>query len=571
MKFILRKLKSFALPLALLTGAMIGFSFDKEDDHLFEISKNMEIFSSVYQQLNKLYVDEPQPGRLMKTGIDAMLASLDPYTVYYPEEMVEQYKYETSGEYGGIGASVRIINGQFFISDPFEGFPADKAGIKAGDILLEVNGSPCKGKTYDQVGKLLKGIPKTTVKLKIQHAADGKTEEITLAREEIKKKNVTYYGMLDNKVGYIHLEQFLENSALEVQQALLDLKQQGATSIVLDLRENPGGLLIEAVNIVNLFVDKKQLIVSMRGRVKEWDQDFQTQFDPVDTKIPLVVMVNAWSASASEIVAGSLQDLDRAVIVGQRSFGKGLVQKTVPLPYGAIFKVTVAKYYIPSGRCVQSIDYSSRRADGTLIRFPDSLITPFKTKNGRMVWDGLGIIPDDEVAARKHSVLADTLMSRSLIFNYATQFAVKNPSIDKAEIFHLTDAQYDAFVTWVKTQDYTYVTKEEKDLADFKRHAQKNNSFANVTVEYDALQKKIDAGKEDDFTENKNEIKLLLESEIASRYYHEGGRVAATLKDDTDLNEAKSILADKKKYEGILTTVVKKEKPKQRADLENDN
>ncbi len=561
--------KRVVLPLALVVGGYIGFSaIDKDDDHMFEISKNMEIFGNLFQQLNKLYVDEPKPGELMKTGIDAMLASLDPYTNYISAEEIEDYRYQTSGEYGGIGAQVKQIGDHIVISEPYEGFAAQKSGLKAGDIILEIDGKDCKGKTYAEMGKLLKGIPNTSVKIKVEREGELKPLDFNIVRDEVKVKNVPYYTLLDNNVGYIKLTGFMDNAANEVREALMDLKQKGATSIILDERENPGGLLREAVGIVNLFVDKGQLVVVMRGRVKDWDKQYKTEATPVDTQIPLVVLVNAWSASASEIVAGSLQDLDRAVIVGQRSFGKGLVQQTLPLAYGSLFKVTVAKYYTPSGRCVQSIDYSHRNANGTLDRFADSLITAFKTKNGRTVWDGLGVIPDVDVPERKFSVLTDTLIAKSLIFHYATSFAQKHPSIDKSDKFRLSDAEYDEFVAWVKTHDYTYVSKEERDLVNYKKHAEKNGTFANSTGEYDALMRKVQAGKADDFTEFKTEIKVLLESEIASRYYFEAGRVAASLKDDPDLKQAIAILLDPKGWKSILTTIVVKEKPKQRAEME---
>jgi carboxyl-terminal processing protease len=558
------------VPLALIFGGWAGFAFaDKDDDHLFEISKNMEIFGTLFQQLNKLYVDEPQPGQLMKTGIDAMLASLDPYTNYISAEEIEDYRYQTSGEYGGIGAQVRQIGNDFYISEPYEGFTAQKNGLKAGDKILEVNGTDVKGKTYEQLGKLLKGIPNTPVKLKVERPGELKPLEFNLVRDEVKVKNVPYYNMLPNNVGYIRLSGFMDGAANEVREALLDLKQRGATSIVLDERGNPGGLLREAVGIVNLFVDKGQLVVAMRGRVKDWDKEYKTEATPVDLQIPLAVIVNAWSASASEIVAGSLQDLDRAVIVGQRSFGKGLVQQTLPLSYGSLFKVTVAKYYTPSGRCVQSIDYSHRNADGTLTRFNDSLITSFKTKNGRTVWDGLGVIPDVELPERNYSVLTDSLLAKNLFFHYATIYAQAHPAIDASDKFRMTDAEYDAFVAWVKTQNYNYVSKEEKDLLDYKKHAEKNNSFAMASGEYDALLKKVQSGKADDFTEFKPEIKVLLESEIASRYYYESGRVGASLKDDPELKKATEIVTDPKGWKSILTTVVAKEKPKQRADMHN--
>jgi carboxyl-terminal processing protease len=555
------------IPLSLTIGGAIGFAAaptTDNDDHLFEISKNMEIFGTLFQQLNKMYVDEPQPGALMKIGIDAMLASLDPYTQYISEEEIEDYRLETQGHYGGIGSLVRVIDGNMVIAEPFEGFAAQKAGLQAGDILLDINGTNVQGKGYDQVGKLLKGLPGSIAEIKVRRPGQDAPLTIKVVREEIEQKNVPFYTLLDGNIGYIKLEGFMEDAAKEVKAALLDLKGQGATSICLDLRDNPGGLLREAVSIVNLFVEKNTLVVTMRGRVAEWDKEYRTIDNPVDLNIPVVVMTSPWSASASEIVAGSLQDLDRAVVVGQRSYGKGLVQQTMSLIYGSLFKVTVAKYYTPSGRCVQSLDYSVRNADGTVDRFNDSLIREFRTKNGRIVWDGLGVIPDVEISERTYSVLADTLSAKSHIFNYATQYHIKHTTIAKSGDFRLTDAEYDEFVAWVKTKDYAYVTKEEADLEQFKKDAEEAGSWASVSTEFEALSKKIQTGKADDFTEFKFEIKTLLESEIASRYYYQKGRVGSSMKDDPDLKEATAILKDTKRWKSILTTVVRTEKPKQR-------
>ncbi len=561
-----------AIPIALSIGGYVGFAAaDDNDDHMFEISKNLEIFGTLFQQLNKLYVDEPKPGELMKIGIDAMLASLDPYTQYISEEEIEEYRYQTQGHYGGIGSLVRMIGNNMVIAEPYEGFAAEKAGLKAGDVILDVNGTSCVGKGYDVVGKLLKGLPGSVAEIKVQRPGTKDPMVFKVVREEIEQKNVPYYTMLDGNVGYIKLEGFMDDAGEEVEAALVDLKSQGATSICLDLRDNPGGLLREAVNIVNLFVDKNQLVVTMRGRVAEWDKFYRTDKNPIDVQIPLVVMTSPWSASASEIVAGALQDLDRAVVVGQRSYGKGLVQQTMGLIYGSLFKVTVAKYYTPSGRCVQSLDYSERNADGSVNRFSDSLVKQFKTKNGRIVWDGLGVIPDVEVDERKYSVLAETLMVKSHIFNYATTYALAHTSIAKSNEFRLSDKEYEEFVTWVKTQDYAYVTKEEADLAKFQKHSAKSGSWSVVSAEHEALKKKIEQSKLDDFTEFKFEIKVLLESEIASRYYYQKGRVGSSLKDDPDLKEALGILKDAKKWKGILTTVVQKDKPKQRMDMEHED
>ena len=572
---VLKKFRKVArvsvIPVCLVFGGAIGFAAadpgNDNDDHMFEVSKNLEIFGTLFQQLNKLYVDEPQPGQLMKTGIDAMLASLDPYTAYISEEEIEDYRMETQGHYGGIGSLVRQIDGNMVIAEPYEGFAAQKAGLQAGDVILEVNGTNVEGKGYDVVGKLLKGLPGSVAEVKVRRPGAADPMMFKVVREEIEQKNVPFYTLLEGNIGYIKLEGFMDDASKEVKEALLDLKSQGATSICLDLRDNPGGLLREAVNIVNLFVERNVLVVTMRGRVAEWDKDYRTIENPVDLNIPLVVMTSPWSASASEIVAGALQDLDRAVVVGQRSYGKGLVQQTMALAYGSLFKVTVAKYYTPSGRCVQSLDYSERNADGTVNRFNDSLIREFRTRNGRIVWDGLGVIPDVEIAERLYSVLADTLVIKSHIFNYATEYRLKHASIAKSSDFRLTDAEYEAFVTWVKTKDYTYVTKEEGDLLDFKKHAEKAGSWATVATEYDALSKKIQSGKQDDFTEFKFEIKTLLESEIASRYYYQKGRVGSALKDDADLKEATAILKDTKRWKSILTTVVRTEKPKQRQEM----
>lgn len=558
------------IPLALATGGFVGFAAaDDNDDHMFEISKNLEIFGTLFQQLNKLYVDEPQPGKLVKIGIDAMLASLDPYTAYISEEEIDDYRLQTQGHYGGIGSLVRQVDGNMVIAEPYEGFAAQKAGLKAGDVLLEVNGTNVEGKGYEVVGKLLKGLPGSIASIKVKRPGTDAPMTFDVVREEIEQKNVSYYAMLDDGVGYIKLEEFMEDAAKEVREALVDLKGQGATSIVLDLRGNPGGLLREAVSIVNLFVNKDQLVVTMRGRVAEWDKEYRTNENPVDLNIPLVVMTSPWSASASEIVAGSLQDLDRAVVVGQRSYGKGLVQQTMALVYGSLFKVTVAKYYTPSGRCVQSLDYSERNDDGTVNRVPDSLITQFRTKNGRIVWDGLGVIPDVEIDERTYSVLAETLLVKSHIFNYATQYTLGHSSIAKSNEFRMSDKEYDDFVGWVKTKDYTYITNEEADLADFQKHATKAGSLSTVTAEYEALKKKLETGKLDDFTEFKSEIKVLLEAEIASRYYYQKGRVASSLKDDPDMKEAVAICKDPKRWKSILTTVVQKDKPKQRVDMED--
>jgi carboxyl-terminal processing protease len=565
--FLRRTARLVILPVTTLVIG-IGFGAAEQDDKLFQISKNLDIFGTVFNQLNKYYVDETKPGELMKTGIDAMLLSLDPYTNYYAEEEIEDYKFMVTGAYGGVGAVFRQIGKKLVVAEPYEGFAAQKSGLRAGDELLEVNNVSTAGKNLEDLSKVLKGTPKTPVKLKIQRPGETKPIELVVIREEIQTKAVPYSTILKNQTGYIKLNQFTETASNEVREAFLDLKQKGITSLILDLRGNPGGLVREAVSIVNLFVDKGQLVVSTRGRVKDWDHQYRTENTPVDTQIPLVVITDKGSASASEIVSGTLQDLDRAVVLGQRSFGKGLVQQTVPLVYNTQMKITVAKYYTPSGRCLQALDYSNRKGDGSVGHVPDSLITAFKTKNGRIVWDGLGIIPDVEVEKRKYSILADTLLAQAYIFDYATIYAQGHPTIADADQFQLSDTEYDAFVSWCKSKNVNYQTRSEKKLDEFKKQAEKEGSFAPLAGDFEQLKKKTGESKNDDFTEFKAEIKILLEAEIASRYYYQKGRVASSLKDDTDMKEAFAVLGDAKRYRSILTTVGKMEKPLQRNDNE---
>lgn len=562
--------RRLSLPVLLVVGGFIGFAAggSGKDDQLFEVSKNLEIFGSIYQRLNSSYVDQPQPGQLMKTGIDAMLRSLDPYTIYYSEEEIEDYRYQSTGQFGGIGADIRAHGDEMVVTIAHEGFPAQQAGIKAGDILIEVNGNSLKGKTADVVNRQLKGVPGTTVRLKIKHPGASDVENLELTRTEVRLKTVAYTTVLENATGYIKLNEFSENAAEQVRKAFLDLKQRNITSLVLDLRGNPGGLVNEAVAIVNLFVDKGQLVLTMRARKKEDDRTYRTETAAVDTEIPLTVLVDGGSASASEIVAGTLQDLDRAVVVGQRSYGKGLVQNTVPLTYGSFFKLTIAKYYTPSGRCVQALDYSHRNADGSVVRVPDSLITAYKTRNGRTVWDGLGIIPDIEVPARRYSVLADTLLAKHLIFDYATTYALQHSSIPAGESFRLSDEEYLTFVAWAKQRNYNYTIPAEKGLETFRKNADRDGILSTMNSEYQLLHKKIEESKADDFDEFKTEIKVLLESEIVSRQYYQAGRTAASLKDDPDLRKAMDLLQNKKLYTETLTIVKKQEKPKQRTDLE---
>ena len=556
-------LKKNQLRLLIVTLGLYAFISYNFVDNYFEVSKNLDIFATLFRELNINYVDETKPGELMKKGIDEMLESLDPYTNYIPESEIEDYRYMTTGQYGGIGALIRQKDDYVYIAEPYEGYPAQKADLRAGDKIIEVNGASAKGKKSDEISKMLKGTPSTDVKIIVEREGEKKPLEKSLTRQEIKIKNVSYHGMISENVGYIKLTGFTENAANEVSSALTELKKDpNFKYLVFDLRGNPGGLLKEAIEIVNLFVDKGQEIVSTRGKIKERDRTHKADKDPIDTQTPMVVLVNRGSASASEIVSGSLQDLDRAVIIGQRSFGKGLVQQTVPLSYNAQLKVTIAKYYIPSGRCIQALNYSDRHEDGSVDKVPDSLITAFKTiKNGRIVYDGAGITPDIPLEPEKYSNIAGSIVGKSHLFDYATKYRLSHTSIEPAKTFKFSDSDYADFVKFLSDKEYDYTTKTEKLLEDLKKSAEDEKSFDKGKPEFDALKTKLMHSKQEDLEKNKDEIKGLLEEEIASRYYYQKGRLEASIKTDNEVKEAVKTLNDNSKYSSILTTVGKAEHP----------
>jgi carboxyl-terminal processing protease len=537
----------------ILTAALLSFfSFSYIED-LFQVSKNLDIFASVYKQLSINYVDDVNASDMMKNGIDAMLEDLDPYTEYIPESDIEDYKLKyVSTQYGGIGATISNRDGKVIVSEPYQGFPAQKADIRAGDELLEIGGISLKGKNNEQVSSLLKGSKGTPVKMLIQRPGASKSTEINLVREDIRQDNVTYFGMLDNNVGYIKLDKFLENSAQEVQEALMELKKNNLNGLVLDLRFNGGGILQEAVKIVNLFVDKGVTVVIQKGRNREKSITYTTINSPEEPDLPLIVLVNSRSASASEIVAGSLQDLDRAVVIGQRSFGKGLVQQTFNLPYNSLVKVTVAKYYTPSGRCIQALDYTHRDSDGTVVKVADSLITEYKTKTGRSVYDGSGIFPDIFVKPLKYSLITQTLASKYHIFDYATQYRNQNPTISDARNFKLSDSEFENFVSFLSKRDYSYNSRIEKLLNEVRDEAKRENTLGEFKIEFEALTARITGAKKNDLALNKDEIKKVLEAEIVSRYYFEKGRLEQNFKYDRDLSESLKVLANKTVLASIL-------------------
>jgi len=527
------------------------FQFAKGQSNGFEVLKNLEIMDQVYEHLDLYFVDEPQLGKLSKTSIDAMLKELDPYTVYYHESNIEDYRLMTTGQYGGIGALIRRMGDDTYIAEPYEGNPAQKSGLKAGDKIISIDGKPMTKKSSDEVSTALKGPKGTTIQVEIERLSEGK-KIISIARDEIKIPDVPYFGMVDKEIGYVKLNSFTQTAASDVKSAIEKLRKEGMSKLVLDLRDNGGGLLIEAVKIVNFFVPKNTVVVSTKGRVKEENRVYTTLEEPIDTQIPLTVLVDGGSASASEIVAGSLQDLDRAVIIGQTSFGKGLVQRTYDMKYGSKMKLTIAKYYTPSGRCVQRLEYYDKQSGEKPKEIADSLLKTFQTKNGRKVIDGRGIEPDVKVELDDLSRLSAMLLTKNLIFNYATEFASKNETISKAEEFKLTDEQYDAFKAFALKDDFSYTTASEESLKKMKETAEKEGYFNEVKNEYEAMLSKVTPSKARDLDKFKEEIAQMIENEIVSRYYFQKGRTVNSFRYDNVLLKAKEILINSNEYNTIL-------------------
>jgi carboxyl-terminal processing protease len=535
----------------------IGLASAVVTEDYFEISKNMEIFNSVYKELNIYYVDETQPGSLMKTGIDAMLRSLDPYTVYYPESKIEDAMFMQTGQYGGIGSLVGTIDGKITITEPHEGYAAAKAGLQAGDVLLKVNGKSVEGKQHDEISEMLMGQPGSVVELVIQRYGESQTRTVKVTREEIKIPDVPYYSMMDDsKTGYIKLNGFTQTASAEVRSAFLDLKKQNMQQVVLDLRGNGGGLLREAINIVNFFVPKGTEIVRTKGKIPEWNKTYTAINEPLDINIPVVVLIDAFSASASEIVSGSLQDLDRAVVLGEESFGKGLVQQTKDIAYNTKMKLTVAKYYTPSGRCIQRLDYSHRDDQGQVTAVADSLIKAFKTKGGRMVYDGHGITPDVEVNPEEASQVLSALVQHWVIFNYATHYHSQHSTIDSADVFRLTDAEYNDFVQYAKNQKFEYETGTEQLFAELKKVAKDEKYYEGAEMEFEQLFTRIEPRKEADLIKFKDQIKEYLENEIVGRYYLQRGRAQNALPVDHCVLKSKEVFSSK--YSDILKPVATK-------------
>ncbi len=545
-----KRFKNYLFLLLGLSAAFTGFGF--ADDY-FQISKNVGIFTSIYRELTTNYVDSIPADKLMKTAIDGMLNSLDPYTTYIPESESDDYRFMTTGLYGGIGSTIMQKGNLIMIADPYENFPAQKAGLMSGDVIVAIDGKSISGSSTAIVSKMLKGTPNTEVKLKIQRNGEVTDFEKVITRQEIRINNVQYAGMIDSGIAMIKLGGFTQNSGRELREALRKLKSKHTvTSVILDLRDNPGGLLHEAVNISNVFIPKGEKVVDTRGKLEEAEKTYKTQNETEDLTIPLVVLTNGRSASASEIVAGVIQDLDRGVIIGQKTFGKGLVQTTRPVGYKAQVKVTTAKYYIPSGRCIQALNYSGRNADGTVSIFADSLKKAFKTKNKRVVYDGGGIQPDLEVKKIPYSKITLSLIEKRLIFEYANLYKRKNASISPAKSFRLTAKEYNDFLVFLQGKDYDYITKTDKLLAEYKSEADKENYYASIDKEYMKLKSAIAHDKEADLERYRYEIISLLSEEISSRYYYQQGKLETSFANDDELKKAVSLLKNEREYNLIL-------------------
>ncbi|WP_044511726.1 S41 family peptidase [Hymenobacter sp. DG25B] len=534
------------------TALLVSFRSASDNERYFEIAKNLDIFATLFKEVNTYYVDEVPPSKLVKTGIDAMLKSLDPYTNYIPEDDIEDFRTMTTGQYGGIGAVVVKRANKTVVQAAYEGYPAQKAGLLPGDEILNINGVSLEKKTNSDISKLLKGQANSQVKLMVTRYGQDAPVEVNITRDKIQVDNVPYYGMLTSDIGYFQLAGFTVDAGKEVRLAVSKLKEQGAKKIVFDIRDNPGGLLNEAVNISNLFVDKGLDIVSTKGKVTEWNKTYKALDTPLDTQIPIAIITSNRSASASEIVSGVLQDYDRAVLVGERTFGKGLVQATRPLSYNSQLKVTTAKYYIPSGRCIQEIDYSHRADDGSLGKFPDSLRTAFKTQTGRTVFDGGGVAPDVEVQEQDVAEITRLLLQKNYVFDYATRYRAEHTSIPPARDFKLSDAEYQKFIQFLQGKDISYSTEVEKSLADVVKKAKEEKHYDDVKNELEAIRRKVSTNKSNDLIRFKPEIREFLEQEIVSRYYFQKGSIEASFDDDPNILAAVQVLNEPNRYAALL-------------------
>ncbi|MEM9297482.1 MAG: S41 family peptidase [Bacteroidota bacterium] len=535
-----------------LTLSLFAFSFTNPGKRYFEIAKNLDIFATLFKEVNVMYVDEINPNKVIKVGIDAMLRSLDPYTVYIPEDDIEDFRTQSTGQYGGIGAVTSRINGAVKVIMLMEGYSAQKDGLKIGDEIIKIGNVDITNLSREETNDLMKGQANTNVSLTVERFGNDTPLTLNFRREKVKVKNVPYYGMASEDVGYVKLTEFTMQAGKEVKNAVVELKKSGAKKIIVDVRDNPGGLLIEAVNIVNVFIPKGKEVVSTKGKVTENNAVYKTLNSPVDTEIPLAILVSSGSASASEIVAGSIQDYDRGIIIGEKSFGKGLVQIPRPLSYNSQLKVTTAKYYTPSGRCIQALDYSNRNADGSVGKVADSLKKQFKTVNKRIVYDGGGVDPDIEVDKERLAPVAYALAGKGLIFEYATKFYYENQSLD-IEDFRLSDSQYADFKKWMSNKEFSYSTKVESDLKRLTANAESEKYYTSVKDQIKALESTIERSKQNDLDNFKSQIVRLLEQEITTRYQLEKGAIESSFDSDKDILRAIAVLGNPQEYRAILS------------------
>ncbi len=545
-----RKAKFFVMILV----AIIALAFSVPGERYFDIAKSLDIFATLFKEVNAYYVDDVDPRKLISTGINSMLESLDPYTDYIPEEDLESFSIQTTGQYAGIGALIGVVNKKIVVTNPYEGFPAYNAGVKVGDEIISVDGANVQGKATSETSALLKGKAKTEVELVIRR--EGRKEDIHLkiTRDKIKLSNVVYQGVSSDDIGYIKLDDFTPGAGKEVEEAVVRLKEKGAKKIILDLRDNPGGLLYEAVNIVNVFIPKGLEVVATKGKVQEWNKSYVTLNNPVDTEIPVAVLTSNGSASASEIVAGALQDYDRAILVGQKTFGKGLVQTTRQLAYNAQLKVTTAKYYIPSGRCIQALDYTHRKKDGTVEKFADSLKAEFQTKSNRKVFDGGGLDPDIAISIDVLASVSEELISNGFIFEYASKYCGEHPEAPTTmRNFKLSDAEYAKFLTWLKDKNFSFSTDLEKQTDILIETAKKERHYDELQNQLTALKSKIDQNHTSDFARFKNEISSILEGEIAFHYRLVSGHAEISLNKEPEIIQASKILSDISAYRKLLS------------------
>jgi len=538
--------------LLIVVVAFVGLSFTPPAERYFEIAKNLDIFASLFKEVNALYVDEVNPNKLVRTGIDAMLNSLDPYTNYIPEDEVEDFRTLNTGQYGGIGALTREIGNRTVVTMVYEGYPAYKNGLKIGDEVIKLNDIDLSKVSRTEAEQLMRGQVGTPVKLTVRRIGSQEPIALEFKREKIKMNNVPYFGMVSNDVGYVQLSDFTPEAGKEVKNGVVALKEKGAKSMIIDLRGNPGGLLFEAVNVCNIFIPKGKKVVDTKGKVEDSNITYETLNVPVDLDMPVAVLINRGSASASEIVAGTLQDYDRAVIIGEKSFGKGLVQLSRPLSYNSQVKITTAKYYTPTGRCIQVLDYSHRREDGSVISVPDSVKKSFKTTKGRTVYDGGGIDPDIVTTGNEASTITQVLYINGHIFDYATLYASKHPTIASAKDFALTDAEYNEFVNWMKGKNYNYRSHAEIQLASLTEEAKRERYYDVLKPQLDQINSKLSEGRKNDLVTFKDQIKMVLEEDIVSRYYLERGSVETGFKYDNDIKKAIEVLNQKAQYNKLL-------------------